>query len=89
MPHGLFPFQVPLSRDGRRERFRPAPSEQPILRAAHRRRGQQAWDTIRDMWRDNDKGRIRQVILQGRSRGVLAEINRQPAPPATPPPPSQ
>ena len=53
-------------------------------------RGQQAWDTIRDMWRDNDKGRIRQVILQGRSRGVLAEINRQPAPPpATPPPSSQ
>lgn len=49
-------------------------------------RGQQAWDTIRDMWRDNDKSRIRQVILQGRSRGVLAEINRQPAPPAAAPP---
>ena len=52
-------------------------------------RGQQAWDTIRDMWRDNDKGRIRQVILQGRGRGVFGEINRQPAPPATPPPTSQ
>ena len=52
-------------------------------------RGQQAWDTIRDMWRDNDKSRIRQVILQGRGRGVLAEINRQPAPPATPPSTSQ
>lgn len=52
-------------------------------------RGQQAWDTIRDMWRDNDKGRIRQVILQGRGRGVLAEINRQPAATATSPPTTQ
>jgi hypothetical protein len=56
-------------------------------------RGQQAWDTIRDMWRDNDKGRIRQVILQVRTRGVLSEINRQPQPapqPASaPPPPSR
>jgi hypothetical protein len=51
-------------------------------------RGQQAWDTIRDMWRDNDKGRIRQVILQVRGRGVFREINRQPTPPATPPPTS-
>ena len=49
-------------------------------------RGQQAWDTIQDMWRDNDKGRIRQVILQYRTRGVLGEINRQPASPAAPPP---
>ncbi|MGH9670139.1 MAG: hypothetical protein ACRD3A_08520 [Terriglobales bacterium] len=54
-------------------------------------RGQQAWQTIADMWRDNDKGRIRQVILQGRTRGVLSEINRQPTQPAAPtaPPPSQ
>ena len=48
-------------------------------------RGQQAWDTIRDMWQDNDKGRIRQVILQGRTRGVLSEINRQPQPAAPAP----
>ncbi|HEV2021486.1 MAG TPA: hypothetical protein VGQ94_03070 [Terriglobales bacterium] len=52
-------------------------------------RGQQAWDTIRDMWRDNDKGRIRQVILQVRGRGVFREINRQPILPATPPPTSR
>jgi hypothetical protein len=52
-------------------------------------RGQQAWDTIRDMWRDNDKGRIRQVILQYRTRGVLGEINRQPTPPPASPPTSQ
>jgi hypothetical protein len=51
-------------------------------------RGQQAWDTIRDMWRDNDKSRIRQVILQGRSRGVFREINRQPNPPPAAPPPN-
>jgi hypothetical protein len=46
-------------------------------------RGMQAWETIKDMWRDNDKARIRQVILQGRSRGILSEINRQPDPPAS------
>lgn len=52
-------------------------------------RGQQAWQTIADMWRDNDKSRIRQVILKGRTHGVLSEINRQPNPPPAPPPPSQ
>ena len=51
-------------------------------------RGQQAWDTIRDMWRDNDKARIRQVILQGRTRGILGEINRQPNQPAAAPVPT-
>ena len=49
-------------------------------------RSQQGWDTILEMWRVNDKGRIRQVILQARSRGVLSEINRQPTPPTLPPP---
>lgn len=49
-------------------------------------RGPQAWETITDMWRDNDKRRIRQVILQVRGRGVFREINRQPDSPATPPP---
>ena len=56
-------------------------------------RGQQAWDTIYDMWRENDRRRIRQVILKGRTEGVLREITRQPespaASPAAPPPPSQ
>ena len=52
-------------------------------------RGQQAWETITDMWRDNDKRRIRQVILQVRGRGVFSEINRQPTPPAAPAPTSQ
>ena len=51
-------------------------------------RGQQAWDTIYEMWPENDRRRIRQVILKGRTQGVLSEINRQPGPPAAPPPPS-
>ena len=52
-------------------------------------RGQQAWDTIADMWPENDRRRIRQVILKGRTEGVLREINRQPEPPTAPPPASQ
>lgn len=51
-------------------------------------RGQQAWQTISDMWPENDRRRIRQVILKGRTHGVLSEINRQPHPPAAPPPAS-
>lgn len=49
-------------------------------------RGQEAWKTLQEMWRLNDRDRIRQVILQTRTRGVLAEINRPPAPPPAPPP---
>ncbi len=50
-------------------------------------RGQQAWQTLGEMWRINDRDRIRQVILQGRGRGVLRDLTRQPAPqPPTPPP---
>ena len=51
-------------------------------------RGQQAWDTIYEMWRENDRRRIRQVILKGRTEGVLREITRQPELPAAPPPTS-
>jgi hypothetical protein len=39
-------------------------------------RGEEAWKTIREMWTDNDKDRIRQAILLSRSRGVLSEVNR-------------
>lgn len=51
-------------------------------------RGAKAWDTISEMWPENDRRRIRQVILRGRTNGVLSEINRQPAPPLAPPPTS-
>jgi len=39
-------------------------------------RGEDAWKTIREMWTDRDKDRIRQAILLSRSRGVLSEVNR-------------
>ncbi|HVP51719.1 MAG TPA: hypothetical protein VMT05_06410 [Terriglobales bacterium] len=39
-------------------------------------RGEEAWKTIREMWTDRDKDRIRQAILLSRSRGVLSEVNR-------------
>jgi hypothetical protein len=42
-------------------------------------RGEEAWKTIREMWTDRDKDRIRQAILLSRSRGVLSEVNRMPA----------
>lgn len=51
-------------------------------------RGQQAWQTLTDMWCLNDRDRIRQVILQTRTRGVLGELSRQ-YKPEPPPPPSQ
>ena len=38
--------------------------------------GEEGWKTIRDMWTDRDKDRIRQAILFSRSRGVLNEVNR-------------
>ncbi len=43
--------------------------------------GEEGWNTIREMWTDRDKERIRQAILLSRSRGVLSEVNR---PAATP-----
>jgi hypothetical protein len=49
-------------------------------------RGQQAWLTLQEMWRENDRDRIRQVILQTRTRGVLSELTRQLKPEAAPPP---
>ena len=39
-------------------------------------KGEDAWKTIREMWSDRDKERIRQAILLSRSRGVLSEVNR-------------
>jgi hypothetical protein len=39
-------------------------------------RGEQGWKTIRELWTDRDKERIRQSILISRSRGVLSEVNR-------------
>ena len=51
-------------------------------------RGQQAWEAISDMWPENDRRRIRQVILKGRTEGVLREITRQPELTAAPPPTS-
>jgi len=39
-------------------------------------KGEDAWKTIREMWTDRDKERIRQAILLSRSRGVLSEVNR-------------
>jgi len=39
-------------------------------------RGEEGWKTIREMWTDRDKDRIRQAILLSRSRGVLSEVNR-------------
>jgi len=38
--------------------------------------GEEGWKTIRDMWTDRDKDRIRQAILFSRSHGVLNEVNR-------------
>ena len=42
-------------------------------------RGEQGWKTIRELWTDRDKERIRQTILLSRSRGVLSEVNRSSA----------
>jgi len=39
-------------------------------------RGEEGWKTIREMWTDRDKDRIRQAILLSRSHGVLSEVNR-------------
>jgi len=39
-------------------------------------KGQEGWKIIQEMWTDRDKDRIRQAILQSRSRGVLSEVNR-------------
>jgi len=42
-------------------------------------RGPMAWRTIDDDWPILDHQRIRQVILERRMHGILAEINKQPA----------
>jgi len=47
-----------------------------VLNYLYGGRGEDAWKTIREMWTDRDKERIRQAILLSRSRGVLSEVNR-------------
>jgi len=47
-----------------------------VLNYLYGGRGEEAWKTIREMWTDRDKDRIRQAILLSRSRGVLSEVNR-------------
>jgi hypothetical protein len=50
-----------------------------VLNYLYGGKGEDAWKTIREMWTDRDKDRIRQAILLSRSRGVLSEVNRTPA----------
>lgn len=52
-----------------------------VLNYLYGGKGEDAWKTIREMWTDRDKERIRQAILLSRSRGVLSEVNRT-TPPA-------
>ena len=47
-----------------------------VLNYLYGGKGEEAWKTIREMWTDRDKERIRQAILLSRSRGVLSEVNR-------------
>jgi len=47
-----------------------------VLNYLYGGKGEDAWKTIREMWTDRDKDRIRQAILLSRSRGVLNEVNR-------------
>jgi len=50
-----------------------------VLNYLYGGRGEDAWKTLRAMWTDRDKDRIRQAILLSRSRGVLSEVNRSSA----------
>jgi len=47
-----------------------------VLNYLYGGKGEDAWKTIREMWTDRDKERIRQAILLSRSRGVLSEVSR-------------
>lgn len=47
-----------------------------VLNYLYGGKGEDAWKTIREMWTDRDKDRIRQAILLSRSRGVLSEVTR-------------
>jgi hypothetical protein len=44
-------------------------------------KGQEAWKALQEMWAYPDYLRVRQLILQARSRGLMSEVNRQPAKP--------
>lgn len=41
-------------------------------------KGQEAWKALQEMWPYPDYLRVRQLILQARSRGLMSEVNRQP-----------
>jgi hypothetical protein len=47
-----------------------------VLNYLYGGKGEDGWKTIREMWTDRDKDRIRQAILLSRSHGVLSEVNR-------------
>jgi hypothetical protein len=42
-------------------------------------KGQEAWKALQEMWAYPDYIRVRQLILQARSRGLMSEVNRQPS----------
>jgi len=42
-------------------------------------KGQEAWKALQEMWAYPDYVRVRQLILQARSRGLMSEVNRQSA----------
>ena len=46
-------------------------------------RGQDAWKTVTEMWPAMDRQRIRQEILRARMGGVMHDISRPAAKPAT------
>lgn len=53
---------------------------QVILDYLYGGRGAQGWQYLSDVWPNLDKQRVRQDILKARMSGILAEINRAPAP---------
>jgi len=44
-------------------------------------KGQEAWKALQEMWAYPDYVRVRQLILQARSRGLMSEVNRVPPKP--------
>jgi len=52
---------------------------QVVLDYLYGGKGQEAWKTLQEMWPYPDYIRVRQLILQARSHGLMGEVNRQPA----------
>lgn len=48
-------------------------------------KGQEAWQSLKEMWPYADRDRVRQAILKTRMSGVLGDINRTTAKPAASP----